>query len=90
MKTTGEIKELLKNRELDSLLNDIYLDEARLDYQRQRYIDAISRYEALYESGEVSIYSAPGRSEIGGNHTDHHRQASKWCDCGRGYALPCK
>ena len=71
MKTTGEIKELLKNRELDSLLNDIYLDEARLDYQRQRYIDAISRYEALYESGEVSIYSAPGRSEIGGNHTDH-------------------
>ena len=34
MKTTGEIKELLKNRELDSLLNDIYLDEARLDYQR--------------------------------------------------------
>ncbi|MBR0373873.1 MAG: galactokinase [Mogibacterium sp.] len=24
-------------------------------------------------SGDVSVYSAPGRSEIGGNHTDHQR-----------------
>ena len=42
-----------------------------MDYQRQRYVDAISRYEELYGAGEVEIYSAPGRSEIGGNHTDH-------------------
>ena len=71
MKTTGEIKKLLINGELDSTLNDIYLDDSLLSYQRQRYMDAISRYEELYGSNEVSIYSAPGRSEIGGNHTDH-------------------
>ena len=71
MKTTGEIKDLLQKKELDSTLLDIYLDESRLDYQRQRYIDALAKYEELYGAGEVSIFSAPGRSEIGGNHTDH-------------------
>ena len=48
MKTTGEVKNLLQNRELDSTLLDIYLDESRLNYQRQRYIDALTRYEELY------------------------------------------
>ena len=71
MRTTGAIKELLQKKELDSTLLDIYLDEGCLDYQRQRYIDALTMYEELYGTGEVSIFSAPGRSEIGGNHTDH-------------------
>ena len=71
MKTTKELKALFVNGEKDELLRDIYIDEALLDYQRQRYADAISRYEELYGCGEAEIYSAPGRSEIGGNHTDH-------------------
>ena len=68
---TEALKDLFKSGAHDELLMDIYLDENKLDYQRQRYVDAIARYEALYGKGEVSIYSAPGRSEIGGNHTDH-------------------
>ena len=71
MMTTEKMKELFKNGAQDELLMDIYLDENKLDYQRQRYVKAIEQYEALYGAGEVSIYSAPGRSEIGGNHTDH-------------------
>lgn len=71
MKTTIELKELFSSGTNDELLKDIYVDEALLDYQRKRYVDAISRYEELYGTGEVGIYSAPGRSEIGGNHTDH-------------------
>ena len=71
MKTTKELKELFASGAQDELLKDIYIDEALMDYQRQRYVDAISRYEELYGAGEVEIYSAPGRSEIGGNHTDH-------------------
>ena len=71
MKPTKELKELFVSGEKDELLRDIYIDEALLDYQRQRYADAISRYEELYGCGEAEIYSAPGRSEIGGNHTDH-------------------
>ena len=44
-----------------------------LEYQKKRYIQALNRYEVLFGGGEVSIYSAPGRSEVGGNHTDHQR-----------------
>lgn len=71
MKTTKELKELFASGAEDGLLKDIYLDEDLMDYQRQRYVEAISRYEELYGAGEAEIYSAPGRSEIGGNHTDH-------------------
>ncbi len=71
MKTTGEIKTLLQEKGLDATLLDIYLDESRLDYQRQRYLNALEKYVELFGAGSVSIFSAPGRSEIGGNHTDH-------------------
>ena len=69
--TTVSLKELLKSGAKDELLMDIYLDEAKLSYQRERYVTAIEAFEKLYGEAEVSIYSAPGRSEIGGNHTDH-------------------
>lgn len=69
--TTEKMKELLKSGAYDELLMDIYLDENKLAYQRQRYVAAIEQYEALYGADDVFIYSAPGRSEIGGNHTDH-------------------
>ena len=52
-------------------LKDIYVDDAVLDYQKERYIKAIQEFEKLYGEQEVEIYSAPGRSEVGGNHTDH-------------------
>ena len=52
-------------------LKDIYVDDAVLDYQKERYIKAIEEFEKLYGEQEVEIYSAPGRSEAGGNHTDH-------------------
>ena len=68
---TANMKELFKSGAKDELLMDIYLDEAKLAYQRDRYVSAIEEFEKLYGEAEVSIYSAPGRSEIGGNHTDH-------------------
>ncbi len=57
----------------DDLLSDIYVDKSRLEYQRGRYVAALSKFEELYGSKAVGIYSAPGRSEVGGNHTDHQR-----------------
>ena len=71
MMTTENMKELFRSGAKDELLMDIYLDEAKLAYQRDRYAAAIEQFEKLYGAAEVSIYSAPGRSEIGGNHTDH-------------------
>ena len=55
----------------DEKLLDIYLDEAMIPMQRNRYAQAIEEFVLLYGDKEVEIYSAPGRSEVGGNHTDH-------------------
>ena len=65
------VKEDLKNNKYNDLLNDIYVDESLLDYHQARYIKAIEKYIDLYGDEEIEIYSAPGRSEVGGNHTDH-------------------
>ncbi len=69
--TTKALLEQITNKELDARFLDIYVDEALLDYQRNRYRKAIEQFEALYGAGELKIFSAPGRSEVGGNHTDH-------------------
>lgn len=68
---TQKIKEQFETGIWNEKLLDIYVDEKRLDDQKNRYIEAISKYEALYGKDDVCIFSAPGRSEIGGNHTDH-------------------
>ena len=61
----------IQSGEMDSKLLDIYVDGKQLDYQKNRYVKAIKKFEEIFESGEAVIFSAPGRSEIGGNHTDH-------------------
>ena len=70
MKTT-ELKKGFQDGKYEELLRDIYIDESVLDYQKERYIKAIESFEELFGEKEVEIYSAPGRSESGGNHTDH-------------------
>lgn len=63
--------EKIQSGEFDSKLLDVYVDDKLLDYQKSRYVEAIRRFEEIYEPGEAKIFSAPGRSEVGGNHTDH-------------------
>ncbi len=43
--------------------------------QTGRYTSIIKRHEELFHEAEKPVYliSAPGRTEIGGNHTDHNR-----------------
>lgn len=65
------LKSKIENGELNDKLTDIYGDILKLSHQRDRYINAIQTFENHYGDGEISIFSAPGRSEIGGNHTDH-------------------
>ena len=70
-KTTAELKDAFRDGAYEELLKDIYVDKNMLEYQKERYIKALEAFEALYGEKEVEIYSAPGRSEVGGNHTDH-------------------
>lgn len=69
--TTTTMKERLLNREYDAVLQEVYLDSNLLEGQRIRYVKAVERFEKLYGVKEVKVFSAPGRTEIGGNHTDH-------------------
>lgn len=66
-----KLKEALKEGKYNQLLKDIYVDESVLAYQQERYIKALESFEKIYGEKAVEIYSAPGRSEVGGNHTDH-------------------
>ena len=61
----------IKEGRLDNNLLDIYVDESKLSTQKNRYINALTEYKKLFTDELDGIYSAPGRSEIGGNHTDH-------------------
>ncbi len=67
----NEIISSIKDGAYDAKLIDIYVDENKIAYQRERYQKALEAFKTCYGDSDVSIYSAPGRSEIGGNHTDH-------------------
>lgn len=56
---------------LDSLFAELYTSE-NVDFQKKRYINAVEKFSELYpERDDIHIYSASGRTEITGNHTDH-------------------
>lgn len=71
MKDTSVLMNEFKEGIYESLLKDIYVDDSVLEYQKERYIKSLNQYEEIFGKEEVEIYSAPGRSEVGGNHTDH-------------------
>ncbi|MBQ8305937.1 MAG: galactokinase [Blautia sp.] len=64
------IQELREGRLKDRLL-DIYQEESAIPRQTDRYTKALEGFCRDFGDREIEIYSAPGRSEVGGNHTDH-------------------
>ena len=52
-------------------LADLY-GKSEAAYQAQRYRDLAERTASAF-GGEPRFFSAPGRTELGGNHTDHNR-----------------
>lgn len=72
MQNIMSVRGSLEQGSLDQRIKEIYVDEQRVPYNRERYIRAIDRFTELFPSEKViEIYSAPGRSEVCGNHTDH-------------------
>ena len=71
MKKIAELKEIIAGGEFDEKLAQIYLDKDMIPYNRERYVKALDKFTELFGDQEVAIYSAPGRSEVCGNHTDH-------------------
>mgnify|MGYP000288283411 CR=1 FL=1 len=71
MKKIAELKGIIAGGEFDEKLAQIYLDKDMIPYNRERYVKALDKFTELFGDQEVAIYSAPGRSEVCGNHTDH-------------------
>ncbi len=74
MATLNQMKELLANKKLDAEFSAVYKSES-YSANYERYLSVIADFEENFGDSaerEVSLFSAPGRSEIGGNHTDHN------------------
>ena len=65
------LKGMIRDGELDERINAVYVDSSLLGYQKERYVSAIGRFVELFGEKDVELFSAPGRSEVCGNHTDH-------------------
>ena len=66
-----EVITKLQNGDLDDAIKELYVtDDASC--QRERYMSVINGYADIFgDAEELALFSAPGRTEIGGNHTDH-------------------
>ena len=66
------LKEKLAGSEYDGAFARNYKKED-IQAQKSRYLRIVSSFEELFGSGrEIEMFSAPGRTEVGGNHTDHN------------------
>ncbi len=67
----SEINRKISDGGYDAAFEKLYGAEA-VGAQRARYLKALGEFQKLYPNrADVEIFSAPGRSEVGGNHTDH-------------------
>jgi galactokinase len=72
MLSGGEWLDMLQAADLDGALADLY-GEGELNMQRARYAGLIRAMRQDFNQKEMALISAPGRCELGGNHTDHNR-----------------
>lgn len=64
--------ERLQSSTAKTLLSKMY-GEGQLSDQITRYSALIQSFKGHFGDGELALFSAPGRCEIGGNHTDHNQ-----------------
>lgn len=63
----------LESGEFDSNLKNVYVSDIAVENQKPRYIKTIKNFIELFgDDRDVLLLSAPGRTEICGNHTDHN------------------
>lgn len=69
----SELITKLEKGELDSSLKRVYVTDSAVEEQKPRYIKTAKKFISLFgDDRDVIALSAPGRTEICGNHTDHN------------------
>ena len=77
MSNSEKLIRALQEGEHDEILRQLYaLDgkDASLEKARKRAIRAVEEFVKQFTpsaNADIALFSGPGRTEIGGNHTDH-------------------
>ena len=72
MRAVNETLAALKNGEYDDKLRYMYACKGDVSAYADRYAEVIGEFIKTYgDAPDIALFSAPGRTEIGGNHTDH-------------------
>lgn len=67
------LKEKIASGDFDARLKEVYLSDKAVADQKERLAVIIDEYVKLFgENENIELFSAPGRTEVGGNHTDHN------------------
>ncbi len=61
----------LKESRMDAVLTSLY-GQGQLPAQKRRYLRLLEALTSRLAPSEAIVVSAPGRTELGGNHTDHN------------------
>ena len=66
---TLELKQNIQNGKYDREFTMLY---GEVETAKARYTEAVDEFVNLYgDRNNIRLFSAPGRTEVGGNHTDH-------------------
>lgn len=69
----SEIIAKLESGDLNDELKKVYVTDSAVEEQKPRYIRTLKKFVELFgDDRQVMVLSAPGRTEICGNHTDHN------------------
>lgn len=69
----SEIIAKLESGDLNDELKKVYVTDSAVEEQKPRYISTLKKFVELFgDDRQVMVLSAPGRTEICGNHTDHN------------------
>ena len=67
------LKEKIASGDYDARLKEVYLSDKAVADQKERLAVIIDEYVKLFGDNEnIELFSAPGRTEVGGNYTDHN------------------
>ncbi|MFI3284959.1 MAG: galactokinase family protein [Erysipelotrichaceae bacterium] len=67
-----ELVKQLENHQFDDVFA-MLSGKAKVSDQCNRYLHLIDEASKLFDNQDMHLFSAPGRTEIGGNHTDHQK-----------------
>ena len=73
MADSKTLLKLLSDGAFDERLKEVYVSESAAQEQKERQKKIIDSFVELFgDCDSIELFSAPGRTEVGGNHTDHN------------------